>query len=128
MFKLEATHILVVDDEEPLREVIARFLKRHGYTVSTASTAEEALRAAQEGPVQLIVLDVDLGQANGLELLVAFKTQHPAVPVVLLTGMGYVEELLREAGENGADGYVSKALPLDQLLREIHRVLRFKDR
>ena len=60
-------------------------------------------------------------------MLSTLKSRHPQTKVVMLTGMGFVEDLLQEAQEKGADGYVSKVLPLDELLLAIHRTLRPSD-
>jgi DNA-binding response OmpR family regulator len=69
-------------------------------------------------------LDIGLGGEDGLSLLAQIKASHPESKVIMLTGMGFVEDLLQEAHQKGADGYVSKVLPLDELLLTIQRVLR----
>ena len=117
-------HVLVVDDEPQIRELLSVYLKRHGYTVSTAATSTETLRRVAEGPVDLVVLDIGLAEEDGLALLSSLKSGHPKLRVVMLTGMGFVEDLLQEAHANGADGYVSKVLPLDELLLAIQRTLK----
>jgi DNA-binding NtrC family response regulator len=71
-------------------------------------------------------MDIVLPDADGMEVLSAVKQNHPNLPVVMLTGIGFDEELLQEAKERGAVGYVSKTLPLDQLLMEVRRVLNYK--
>ena len=67
------------------------------------------------------MLDIGLAQEDGLKLLEHLKNSYPGVRVVMLTGMGFVEDLLQEAHDKGADGYVSKVLPLDELLIAIER-------
>jgi len=116
-------HILVVDDEAQIRELLALYLTKQGYKVSTASTSSETLAFVHQNPVDLVVLDIGLAEEDGLNLLARIKAGHPEVRVVMLTGMGFVEDLLHEAHEKGADGYVSKVLPLDELLLTIRRVL-----
>ena len=117
-------HVLVVDDEPQIRELLSVYLKRHGYTVSTAATSTETLRRVAEAPVDLVVLDIGLAEEDGLALLSSLKSDHPKLRVVMLTGMGFVEDLLQEAHAKGADGYVSKVLPLDELLLAIQRTLK----
>jgi two-component system OmpR family response regulator len=117
-------HVLVVDDEPQIRELLSVYLKRHGYTVSTAATSTETLRLVAEAPVDLVVLDIGLAEEDGLALLSSLKSGHPKLRVVMLTGMGFVEDLLQEAHAKGADGYVSKVLPLDELLLAIQRTLK----
>ena len=117
-------HILVVDDEAPIRELLSSFFQKRGYEVTTASTAPEALRLADEIALHLMILDIALADADGLELLGQVKSAHPNLPVIILTGMGFDDELLHEALEKKASGYVSKTLPLEQLLAEVRRILR----
>ena len=117
-------HILVVDDEKQIRELLAIYLKKQGFQVSTAATSSETLDFVQKNTVDLVVLDIGLAEEDGLSLLANLKAGHPGVRVVMLTGMGFVEDLLHEAHEKGADGYVSKVLPLDELLLAIQRVLK----
>lgn len=72
----------------------------------------------------MIILDIDLGSADGLELLGTIKPNHPELPVLMLTGLGFDERFLQKALSQGASGYLTKALSLDHRLREIHRILK----
>jgi DNA-binding NtrC family response regulator len=117
-------HILVVDDEAPIRDLLSTFFQKRDYKVTTAATAEEAQKSAKEPSLKLVILDIALGEEDGLQLLAALKGDHPKLPVIILTGMGFDDELLQEALEKGASGYVSKTLPLEQLLMEVHRALK----
>lgn len=114
-------HVLIVDDEEQMRDLLSLYLQRHGYEVSVASTSTETLQIVDERKVDMVVLDIGLGGEDGLKLLAAIKKRRPDTQVVMLTGMGFVEDLLIEAHQKGADGYVSKGLPMDELLLAIHR-------
>lgn len=117
-------HILVVDDETQIRELLSVYLTKQGYQVSTASSSAETLSFVRQNPVDLAVLDIGLEDEDGLKLLAKLKEELPNVRVVMLTGMGFVEDLLQEAHQKGADGYVSKVLPLDELLNAIQRTLK----
>ncbi len=114
----------MVDDEMPVRELMRAFLEKRGYSVATAATDAEAVHLAGETGFDLVILDVALGDADGLELLSELKLRLPNLPVIMLTGMGYDDELQQEALEKGASGYVAKTLPLEQILMEVHRTLR----
>ena len=114
-------HVLIVDDEEQMRDLLSLYLQKHGYEVSVASSSTETLRIVDERQVHMVVLDIGLGGEDGLKLLAAIKKRRPDTQVVMLTGMGFVEDLLIEAHQKGADGYVSKGLPMDELLLAIHR-------
>jgi len=117
-------HILIVDDEAQIRELLTAYLQKQGYRVSSASTSEEALNALTQIPVHLAVLDISLANEDGLKLLSRVKIEYPSVRVVMLTGLGFVEDLLEEAQRKGADGYMSKVLSLDELHMAIQRALR----
>jgi CheY-like chemotaxis protein len=114
--------ILVVDDEAPIRELLSSYFQKRGYAVTAAATGSEAIRALDELPVDVMILDIALADADGLELLETIKQDHPKLPVIILTGMGFDDDLLKEALAKKASGYVSKTLPLDQLLMEVRRV------
>ena len=112
-------HILVVDDEAPIRELLCTYFQSRGYQVSSAATAYDAMIKAAETSLALILLDLVLPDADGLEVLGSLKKTLPDVPVIIMTGMGSDEALLKEAKDKGAAGYVSKTLPLDKLLAEV---------
>lgn len=115
--------IMFVDDEAPIRELLADFFRQKGYLTRTASTAAEARESLAQCLPSLVVLDIDLGESDGLALLEAIRASHPSLPVMMLTGMGFDNALLAEALKKGANGYMSKLLSLDHLLLEVHRVL-----
>ena len=118
-------HILVVDDEAPILEMLSSYLKKHSFEVSTANTAVDAIHLLEEKAIHLVILDVLLADTDGLELLEQIKALRPRLPVIIATGIGFDEALLQDALAQGAAGYVSKTQPLDQLLTEVHRTLNF---
>jgi DNA-binding response OmpR family regulator len=118
--------ILVVDDEAPIRALLSTYFQKRGYDVATAATAKEAEDLANGESIHLMILDIALADADGLSLLEHLKGDHPSLPIIILTGMGYDDELVREALDKKASAYVSKNLPLDQLLVEVRRVLNPK--
>ena len=116
--------ILVVDDEPQIREMLSEYFGNHGFETATAGDSGETLRIVEAMKVDVVVLDIGLAEEDGLKLLEKLKAEHPDLRVIMLTGMGLVEDLLMEAQQKGADGYVSKVLPLDELLVAIHRILK----
>jgi len=117
-------HILVVDDEAPTRELLSIYFKRRGCTVSSASTADQALRLINEVPVRLVILDINLGErSSGLDLLEPIKKSRPDLPIILFSGIGLDEKTLQDARQKGAAGYLNKTQPLDQMWAEVQRVL-----
>lgn len=116
--------ILVVDDEPQIRDMLSMYFSSHGYEASSAGDSKETLLAVAKENVDVVVLDIGLADEDGLKLLEKLKAAHPKLRVIMLTGMGFVEDLLQEAQQKGADGYVSKVLPLDELLSAIQRILK----
>ena len=88
-----------------------------------AGTAAECLSSLAKDKPDLVLLDINLAEEDGLDVLARIKQADPHTRVVMMTGMGYVDDLLREALNRGADGYVSKGLPCEELLQAVKRVM-----
>ncbi len=115
-------HIMVVDDDREIRDLLGRFLEKHSLRVTTVRDAREARRAWTNGHYQLIVLDLMLPGESGLDLARWLRSASN-VPIVMLTAMG--EETDRIIGlELGADDYVPKPFNPRELLARIRAVLR----
>jgi len=116
--------VLVVDDEETIAEVVARYLQRAGYDTSVAHDGEQALAAAERERPELVVLDLMLPQIGGLEVMRRLRTAGAAAPaVILLTARG--EEADRISGLRlGADDYVVKPFSPGELVARVDAVLR----
>ncbi|MCS6931262.1 MAG: response regulator [Acetobacteraceae bacterium] len=118
----QTQHILIVDDDREIRDLLGRFLERQGFRVSLARDAREARRLWPLGHYHLIVLDLMLPGETGLDLARWLRGQSN-VPIVMLTAMG--EETDRIVGlELGADDYVPKPFNPRELLARIRAVLR----
>lgn len=117
--------ILVVDDEEPIQELIRFNLEKEGYQVVTAYDGAEALKSVAEKHPDLVVLDIMLPGLNGLEVCKALR-QDPKfrdLPVIMLTAKG--EEIDKVIGlEIGADDYITKPFSHRELLARIRARLR----
>ncbi len=117
-----AATILVVDDEEPIRELVRFNLERAGYRVATAADGAEGLAAAQRLQPDLVILDVMLPDADGFSLYGAIAKVVPA-PVIFLTARD--DEMDRVVGlELGADDYVTKPFSPRELVARAKAVLR----
>jgi two-component system OmpR family response regulator len=115
-------HILVVDDHRDIRDLLARFLTKHGLRASVAESAAAARRIMNSADIDLIVLDIMMPGEDGLSLT-RFIRETKDIPVILLTAMG--EETDRIIGlEVGADDYLAKPFNPRELLARIKAVLR----
>lgn len=119
-------HILVVDDDRDIRDLLAKFLERHGLRVTAVRDARDARRALPNGHFQLVVLDLMMPGETGLDFarwLRSPASHHAGVGIVMLTAMG--EETDRIIGlELGADDYIPKPFNPRELLARIRAVLR----
>jgi two-component system OmpR family response regulator len=115
-------HLLVVDDDREIRDLVSRFLTRHGYRVTAARDGREMKQALADWGIDLIVLDLMLPGTDGLTLCRELRASSK-IPVIMLTAMG--EEIDRIIGlEMGADDYLPKPFNPRELLARIKAVLR----
>jgi two-component system response regulator RegA len=112
--------LLLVDDDEFLRERLARALTARGLEVRTAANADEAISTLAEWKPKLAVLDLKMPGRTGLELLREVKQLSPAIQVVLLTGYGSIANAV-EALRGGAVGYITKPADADQILEAFRK-------
>ena len=121
-FSSERTSILVVDDDGQIFELVSRFLRSHGFRVHAARDGREMQSVLAESGVDLIVLDLMLPGANGLDSCRELR-KTSAIPVVMLTAKG--DEVDRIIGlEVGADDYLPKPFNPRELLARVNAVLR----
>lgn len=118
----ETPHLLVVDDDREIRDLLSRFLTKHGFRVTTAADGKEMMRAIEAGRFDLAVLDLMMPGEDGLSLTRRLRASS-TLPVIMLTAMG--EETDRIVGlEVGADDYVAKPFNPRELLARVKAVLR----
>jgi len=120
-------HILIVDDDREIRDLLSRFLARHGLRCSLAADGREMRRQLLDSRVDLIILDLMLPGENGLALCAQLRAESQSaqarIPIIMLTAAG--EETDRIVGlEIGADDYVPKPFNPRELLARIRAVLR----
>jgi CheY-like chemotaxis protein len=119
----ERERILIVDDEAPIQGLFLDFFKKRGYRVTTAWTLAEAEEKLSSESFDLVLQDVILPDGDGIEFVPRIKALQ-SIPVIILTGLGYDEAIFQDAINHQADSYLSKLLPLDQVLMEMHRVFK----
>jgi len=99
--------LLIIDDEERLRNLLARILQLEGYEVTTAANGKEGLRKLQQEPIHVVLSDVKLPDSNGIELTEQIKTNWPATEVIVLTAFGTINDGVN-AIKSGAFDYITK--------------------
>ena len=122
--KIEGLNVLVVDDEVVLCQSVEKILKRRGHTVDAVTTVADALRTLDSGNKQydLIIADLMMPQAGGLELLSAVQGSWPELPVLIITGFSSIPSAI-ETTKLGAAGYLPKPFTPDELEKAVEAVL-----
>ena len=115
-------HILVVDDDDRIRELVKEYLNENGFIVSTGNSAEEAKIKLDYFKFDLIVLDVMMPGQNGFELTKEIK-KNSNMPIILLTAKGEVENRIQGL-ELGADDYLGKPFEPKELLLRINNIVK----
>jgi len=115
-------HLLIVDDDREIRDLLSRFLRKHGYRVDTAEDGRAMHQALSSGRFDLVILDLMLPGEDGLSLCRRLRATS-SLPVIMLTAIG--EDTDRIVGlEIGADDYVTKPFNPRELLARVKAVLR----
>jgi two-component system nitrogen regulation response regulator NtrX len=119
-----ASEILVVDDEEDIRDLIAGILGDEGYETRVAADSETALAAVRQRRPQLIVLDIWLqgSRLDGIQVLDSIKREHPDLPVVMISGHGTIETAVASI-KKGAYDFIEKPFKADRLIHVVQRAL-----
>src|SRR5688572_21453233 len=114
--------ILVVDDEESIREFFEIMLKREGYEVATASNGREALDHLRQRPADLVISDIQMPEMSGMELLTAGRELDPDALVIMITAFGWTETAV-DAMKLGAHDYIQKPFKIDEVKIVIRQAL-----
>lgn len=117
-------HILVVDDDDRIRELVARYLKDNGFFVSTAQDAQHAKDILAIAKYDALVVDVMMPGQNGMDFTQELRAKND-VPVLLLTAMGEVEDKIKGL-TSGADDYLTKPFDPRELVLRLQAILRRK--
>lgn len=112
--------LLVVEDDSSVRNTVVTFLELEGFDVEAVSSTREAMARLASGMYQIVLSDIYLDERTGLDVLKSAKSANPGCAVILMTGRGTMETVMR-ATEGGAFDYLAKPFELDKLLDVIHR-------
>lgn len=117
--------ILIADDSESIREILAFSLENAGYQVLVAKDGLDALRFFDGSPIDLLLTDYHMPNLNGLELIVKIRQieNYKFMPILVLTTEKQVE-IIREARDSGATGWLLKPFNTEKLLQTLRKVIR----
>jgi DNA-binding NtrC family response regulator len=116
-------HILSIDDEPAIRELLEEVLTMKGYRVSTAADPELARKIVEQDPPQLIIMDFQIEENDGFVLIEELKKLSPNTPILLLTGAVFDRQIVRETIEKKVASYLDKTASLSMIVSEIQRLL-----
>ncbi|TAL12885.1 MAG: sigma-54-dependent Fis family transcriptional regulator, partial [Nitrospirae bacterium] len=114
--------ILIIDDEAKMRRLMDLVLRPEGYRLLEAESGEAGLKLLDEGGVDLVLTDIQMGKVSGLDVLARATRDCPDVPVVVITGFGTVKSAV-QAMKTGAFDYISKPIDNDELKIIVKRAL-----
>jgi two-component system response regulator MprA len=121
--KLMKAHILVVDDDPRITDLLRRILAYEGYSVAIARSGSEALNRSLEHPPDLVVLDIMLPGPDGLEVAQRLRAAGDTVPILMLTARDTVADRVKGLG-TGADDYLVKPFAPEELVARVKALLR----
>lgn len=114
--------ILIIDDEVKLRQLLARIISLEGFTVYEAGDAKAGLRLLEKNEIAVVLSDVKLPDANGVELAFEVKQKYPSIEVIVLTAYGNIPDGIK-AMKNGAFDYLVKGDDNDRIIPLLHKAL-----
>ena len=116
-------HILIVDDEAAIRGLLEQFLAARGYRITAVASAAAALATGKQDPPDLVISDLQLEDADGLEMIAQLKVMLPDRPVILLTGVLFDPAVVTAVLKTNVSCYLEKTSSLAQILEAVHRLI-----
>jgi DNA-binding NtrC family response regulator len=114
-------HILTIDDETQIREILRQVLVTAGYRVTDVASADEALQVVQADPPDLIITDLQLEESDGFDVIAQMKQLRPQTPIILLTGVLFDPSVVKRLGEDKIAAYIEKTSSLERILGEVRK-------
>jgi DNA-binding response OmpR family regulator len=119
----DCADFLVIDDDPSVTRFLAAYLKQKGHTSATLTEGFQTAMWLEMHDCEVVVVDLNMPKVDGISLITYIREIQPGLPIIVFTGVGYEEEKMHAALRAGANGYVSKNLPVEQLYCVLSRVL-----
>jgi DNA-binding NtrC family response regulator len=116
-------HILIIDDEAVIRDILGQLLTMNGYRITAVASAATALESGRQDPPDLIISDLQLEDADGLGMIARLKVILPDVPVILLTGVLFEPEVISDVLKTKVACYLEKTSSLAQIMESVHSLI-----
>ena len=116
-------HILIVDDEAVIRDLLTEFLTFSDYRVTAVGMAREAKEIVRRDPPELVISDLQLEDSDGLLMIEQLKASNKDLPVILLTGVLFDPHVIEGTLSKKVSAYLPKTSPLSRILSEVQRLI-----
>src|SRR5437868_9923744 len=119
----EYSQFLIIDDDPGIAKFLVTYLRQRGHTCHALTDGFQTASWLSEHECEVAIVDLRMPKVDGISLISFIREINPRIPIVVFTGIGYDEEQMHAALRAGANGYVSKNLPVEQLYCVLSRVL-----
>ena len=119
----DSYQFLIVDDDPAIARFLVTYLRQKGHSCASITEGFQTATFLAHNNCEVVVVDLKMPKVDGITLISFIRDISPTLPVIVFTGMGYDEEQMHAAIRAGANGYVSKNLPIEQLYSVLSRVL-----
>src|SRR6266404_7998526 len=121
--KREYSQFLIIDDDPGIAKFLVTYLRQKGHTCQALTEEFQTATWLAHHDCEVVIVDLRMPKVDGISLISFIREINPKIPIVVFTGVGYDEEKMHAAFRAGANGYVSKNLPVEQLYCVLSRVL-----
>ncbi len=118
-----ATEFLIIDDDPAITKFLVTYLKKKGHTCAALTEGFQTAAWLERNQCDVVIVDLNMPKVDGISLISFIREMSQTLPIIVFTGVGYDEERMHSALRAGANGYVSKSLPIEQLYCVLSRVL-----
>src|SRR6266705_2036855 len=119
----ETFQFLIIDDDPAITRFLVTYLRQKGHSCQALTDGFQTASWLAYNDCQVVIVDLRMPKVDGISLISFIREINPTIPIVVFTGVGYDEEKMHAALRAGANGYVSKNLPIEQLYSVLSRVL-----
>jgi DNA-binding NtrC family response regulator len=119
----DSSHFLIIDDDPGIGRFLVTYLRQKGHTCESLTDGFQTAKWLAHHDCEVVIVDLRMPKIDGMSLISFIREISPTLPIIVFTGMGYDEEQMHAALRAGANGYVSKNLPIEQLYSVLARVL-----
>jgi two-component system OmpR family response regulator len=124
-----SSHFLIIDDDPGISRFLVTYLRQKGHTCESLNEGFQTATWLAHHDCEVVIVDLKMPKIDGMSLISFIREISPTLPIIVFTGLGYDEEQMHAALRAGANGYVSKNLPIEQLYSVLARVLAtYRDR